>query len=559
MGVGFGSMSAALWTLCLPVGMTVSVQYSDMIFVIGGMFQFIAAFMYTKKRETARRDVSASCGKEFFMKRFLHRRSAVAALVFALVFGAAAILSLIGGRRLGVYFSMDKGMTLDGYAVRFEAEGIVAADGASVSDGCARVRLRSLRAGRTRAEAEVSLRAADGTVSRSVAVLNLRVNRFGVIFDDLAVDSFSGYPLYYLAVSATSGLLSLYFFWIIRKTREANRYSYQRMRDIAALSFLLVVFLLYSGISRYALRHYRQLNAYLLSVTAANVTMAFTAAFTPLAAIFAVLMAASNAVLIQNEGFRPRNALGIALGACLFAAAGGILALYDLGSVRAGTSAAYTVLYSVLSALFAVFASMLVGAMACGFSAARHTPPLDRDFLIILGCRVRADGSLPPLLRGRADRAIEFYRLQRSRTGVPPRLIPSGGRGRDETVSEAEAIGRYLRRKGIPEADILLEDQSENTLENMRFSRRIIEREMTGARTAFCTTNYHVFRSGMIASDAGLDAEGMGSGTKWYFWPNAYMREIAGLFIRQTRAQLIALALMALLAGVSGFLYSQLV
>lgn len=493
------------------------------------------------------------------MKRFLERRAAVVALVFLLVFGTAAVLSLIGGRRMGVYFSVDEGMTLEGCEARFEPDGIVQGDGASVSDGSAAVLLRSLRAGETRAYVEVRLRSANGMVLTKASRLNLRVNRFGVIFDDLAVDNFSGYPLYYAAVSTGSGLLAVYFGWIARKTRDKNRYSYQRMRDIAALHFLLVVFVLYSGISRYALHHYRQLNAYLLSVTTANVTMAFTAASVPIVLVFAVLMAVSNVFLIRNEGFKPRNALGIAAGAFLSLAACAILFLYDRGSMQSGSNAVYSVLYSMLSSAFAVFTSMLVGAIVCGFTAARHEPPRNRDFLIILGCRVRADGSLTPLLRGRADRAIDFYRRQKAETGVAPRLIPSGGRGADETLSEAEAIFRYLQSKGIPEADILIENQSVNTRENMRFSKRIIEREQPSARTAYCTTNYHVFRSGVIAEAEGLNAEGMGSGTKWYYWPNAYMREIAGLFFSQTRAQIVYLIILALLAGAGGFAYAQMV
>lgn len=493
------------------------------------------------------------------MKRFLERRSAVVALVAVVVFGTAAILSAIGGRKLGIYIPMDPGMTVDGWEARFETEGIVKEEGSSVSDGNLNVLLRSVRAGSTRAKVEARFRASDGNVSIKTVEMNLRVNRFGVIFDDRAVDNYSGYPLYYFAVSTASGLLSVYFAWMIRKTRRENLYSYRRMSDVAALNFLLIVFILYSGISRYALHHYRQLNAYLLSVTTANVTMAFTAAFAPLTSVFALLMAVSNVFLIRREGFKPRNALGIAIGVFLLLAVGVILALYNQGNVRAGSNSFYTVLYSVLSAAFAVFTSMLVGAIVCGFSAARYEPSRDRDFLIILGCRVRADGTLTPLLRGRADRAIDFYRKQKAETGIAPRLIPSGGRGPDESVSEAEAIGRYLAGQGIPEADILLENRSVNTRENMRFSKQIIEREKKNAKVAYCTTNYHVFRSGMIAAGEALNAEGMGSGTKWYFWPNAYMREIAGLFVSQSRAQIVGLAVLALLAGACGFAYHSIV
>ena len=42
---------------------------------------------------------------------------------------------------------------------------------------------------------------------------------------------------------------------------------------------------------------------------------------------------------------------------------------------------------------------------------------------------------------------------------------------------------------------------------------------------SFSTTNYHVFRSGILARQQGIDAEGIGSPTKSYFWINAFVRE----------------------------------
>ena len=63
----------------------------------------------------------------------------------------------------------------------------------------------------------------------------------------------------------------------------------------------------------------------------------------------------------------------------------------------------------------------------------------------------------------------------------------------------------------------------------MRFSKQIIDRIRPEARTAFFTTNYHVFRAGLKARRVKLRAVGMGAPTKWYFWPNAAVREFAGL------------------------------
>ena len=59
----------------------------------------------------------------------------------------------------------------------------------------------------------------------------------------------------------------------------------------------------------------------------------------------------------------------------------------------------------------------------------------------------------------------------------------------------------------------------------------------------FSTTNYHVFRSGVIASNQGINCEGIGIKTKWYFYTNALIREfIATLF--QEKKKHIALLIL---------------
>jgi hypothetical protein len=37
----------------------------------------------------------------------------------------------------------------------------------------------------------------------------------------------------------------------------------------------------------------------------------------------------------------------------------------------------------------------------------------------------------------------------------------------------------------------------------------------------------------MFAREAGLKAAGMGAKTKWYFWPNAEVREFIGLVVNE--------------------------
>ena len=83
----------------------------------------------------------------------------------------------------------------------------------------------------------------------------------------------------------------------------------------------------------------------------------------------------------------------------------------------------------------------------------------------------------------------------------------------------------------------------------MAFSKKIIEQEKKNAKVIYSTTNYHVFRSGVWASLAELPAEGIGSRTKWWFWPNAFMRECAGLLQKRWKQELAGLVLLMLFFG----------
>lgn len=246
--------------------------------------------------------------------------------------------------------------------------------------------------------------------------------------------------------------------------------------------------------------------------------------------IFGILLSVSNLSLIRHEGFRRNNALGIIISGLLLLGLVLEYVIYGLnlkGLVGNGVVSAS--LKGVYSCIFAMGECFLIGSVICGALAAKHEPALDRDYIVILGCKVRKDGTLYPLIRGRVDRAIAFYQKQLAATGHEAIFVPSGGQGRDETISEAGAMKRYLLEQGIEERLILTEDQSKNTLQNMTFSKKLIEERTPEAKVAFSTTNYHVFRSGIISRQAGFEPDGMGSPTKWYFWPNAYVREVIGM------------------------------
>ena len=266
-------------------------------------------------------------------------------------------------------------------------------------------------------------------------------------------------------------------------------------------------------------------SVYLLACSAKNyVILSF-----PFILLFSAALCISNISLIRHEGRRLVNVLGIILA---FLMVGGALLLYRFDFYASGSEREvmlHDLLANFFSAVYLYFECMLIGAIVGDVIAARYEPEPDKDYIIILGCGLRKDGTPSPLLRGRIDRALAFAERQRAQTGKEPVFVTSGGQGPDEAISESASMKRYLMEQGVPETCIIEEDRSTDTFENMKFSKEKIRAADPGGRVAFSTTNYHVFRSGLYARRVKMRAVGMGADTKWYFWPNASVREFVGL------------------------------
>ena len=265
----------------------------------------------------------------------------------------------------------------------------------------------------------------------------------------------------------------------------------------------------------------------------------FAATSFPFLLIMTVGLLISNIALYRREGRSFTNSLGILMGLAL---TGGDLILMWIEGTIQGYVPTARIKMAVLNgfgALFLYFVCMWIGAAAAGIISARKKADDDCRYLIILGCGIRADGTVTPLLKGRCDKAIAYYFRQKE-AGRSPKIIASGGQGADEVVSESEAMKHYLLSQGVSEDDIIMENKSETTFQNFHFSRRLMED--TEAKTAFFTTKYHVFRSGIWARRAGFNRtqiQSEGADTRWYFWPNAFIREFIGLLSSHVLKQVL--------------------
>ena len=158
----------------------------------------------------------------------------------------------------------------------------------------------------------------------------------------------------------------------------------------------------------------------------------------------------------------------------------------------------------------------------------------DFDFVIIHGAGLLNGEKVSKLLSDRLDKAIEVYH----KDPTPPKLIPSGGQGADEKLSEAEAMKNYLTAHGIPEADIMMEDASTTTLENLQYSKRILDGMEGRKYTALVTSNYHVYRALRYCRKIGLQCAGIGSHVALYYWPSALIREFIAIHVEKKHAVL---------------------
>lgn len=136
------------------------------------------------------------------------------------------------------------------------------------------------------------------------------------------------------------------------------------------------------------------------------------------------------------------------------------------GSKRCGMSG-WVKSFLVLLLVGILSFGMLFGAVLSGsYDQIKGTPRI----MVILGCQVKPWGP-SILLQDRLDKALEY--LEENPDLI---VVVSGGQGADEPVSEAQAMEEYLVEHGVPEGQIVLEDQSYNTMQNLTKSVMLLEK-----------------------------------------------------------------------------------
>lgn len=128
------------------------------------------------------------------------------------------------------------------------------------------------------------------------------------------------------------------------------------------------------------------------------------------------------------------------------------------------------------------------------------------DYLFVLGGNIIGAETPSEHLMKRIEKAAAY--LNENKTTV---AVTCGGCFREgQKKSEALIIKEHLVSMGVEEQRILLEDKSTTTNENFRFGRTIVEehsgKEFFELSTGFLSSDYHLFRAGLIAKINGLPA-----------------------------------------------------
>ncbi|HDR8037919.1 YdcF family protein [Bacillus cereus] len=231
-------------------------------------------------------------------------------------------------------------------------------------------------------------------------------------------------------------------------------------------------------------------------------------------------------ILMKREGRRFTNCLTLlaALGMLFFM----LLPIINPASL---VSSHLEPIFAAISLISFYFFIHLSNFLSAYFLYQFNRPRRNQDFIIVLGSGLIND-KVPPLLASRINKAIDFYWKQAA-VNTPPTIIFSGGQGPDEGLPEAEAMQNYAVEKGIPLEHTVQENRSVNTYQNMLFSKEIMDslKPEGKYKSIFTTNNFHLFRAGIYARQAGLNSQGIGSKTAFYYWPNAMIREYVAIVV----------------------------
>lgn len=131
------------------------------------------------------------------------------------------------------------------------------------------------------------------------------------------------------------------------------------------------------------------------------------------------------------------------------------------------------------------------------------------DVAIVLGAGT-ADEEVTPVFQERINHGIWLYK-----NGYVKILIMTGGIGKGNNNSDAWVAKQYAMEQGIPESDVLLEEKSTITQENIENAKKIME-DNSYHTTIIVSDPLHMKRAMLMAEDYEIKAYSSPTSTSRY-------------------------------------------
>lgn len=175
--------------------------------------------------------------------------------------------------------------------------------------------------------------------------------------------------------------------------------------------------------------------------------------------------------------------------------------------------------------LAVAFVAFFIGFVNTFSSSDRFGGRPEADVAVVLGGGVLGPHTPSPDLRARLDAAARLYQYHETKE-----IAVTGGTRRFHTY-ESEIGARYLQSIGIPESDIITEDKTENTLDQVLYIKRYLMGEMKMKNVVIVSDGWHLPRALLMCKWSNVKATGYASHYNMPLESELYwrFREAAGL------------------------------
>ena len=158
-----------------------------------------------------------------------------------------------------------------------------------------------------------------------------------------------------------------------------------------------------------------------------------------------------------------------------------------------------------LALAFALALAAMVGWVGFVYSQVSRQAEVDEaqaaDVIVVLGA-AQYWGRPSPVLKARLDHALELYNR-----GLAPRIITTGGHGKDAKFSEGEVSREYLSENGVPAEFITVEDAGLTTMQSAAAVVEIMDR-MELRSCIVVSDDYHMLRAKRMLEEPGVQVYG---------------------------------------------------